>query len=273
MALTSPRFVSSPRMQKASTNSPPFRKGEIGDGVSLLQQSLIDLGYKMPISVKKLGVPDGIYGNETWATVYQFQSDQTLSKDGIAGKDTVHRLDKLLNQPKPPKVNPYNYDVPGIFDIIAQPSGMTCWAAVGTMMIGWRDQKCYTIETAMSMAGKKWRDMFDKGQGLPAADHGPFCYACGMVYEGLACYPVESWLAMLKTYGPLAVVTANPYHARIMVGMRDSGTPDGTEVVLIDPAGGRKYHQNFGAFTKDFEDVANSPRYQIWHYGPLGMGL
>lgn len=265
MSLVSPRFVSIPRLQKAAENNPPLRKGEIGDGVKAVQQALVDLGYKMPVSLK-LGVPDGIYGSETWSTVYTYQMHQGIGKDGITGHDTLERLDKQFPKPAPPPVSPFNYTVPGIFDILAQPSSMTCWATVGTMMMGWRDQKCYTIHTAMGIAGAKWQKMFDDGDGLAAVDHGPFCHACGMTYEGLACYPAESWLAMLHAYGPLAVVTANPYHARIMIGMRDGGTPNGTEVVLIDPAGGRKYNQNFLTFTHDFEAVANSPRFQLWHY-------
>ena len=87
-----------------------------------------------------------------------------------------------------------------------------------------------------------------------------------MRYEPLMCYDASGWLQMLRRYGSLAVVTANPFHARIMIGMNGDGTPGGTQVILIDPAGGRRYNQDFATFTRDFEGVATSTRYQLWHF-------
>jgi hypothetical protein len=157
-----------------------------------------------------------------------------------------------------------NYRVPGLFDVIAQPTSMTCWATTATMMMEWKAQQCFTIDTAMARAGKKWADLFASGGGLMAVDHGPFAHDCGMEYEPLACYPDTTWLTMLKKYGPLAVVTANPFHARIMIGINDTG--GGETVKIVDPNGGRIYDLSFDTFTHDFEDVARSPRYQIWHF-------
>jgi len=159
-----------------------------------------------------------------------------------------------------------NYTVPGVFDIIAQPSGMTCWATVGTMMMAWRDQRSYPIDVAMGMCGTKWANMFANNQGLPGTEHDLFAQAAGMSVEPLACNPGETWEQMLRAYGPLAVVTANPYHARIMVGITGDGTDAGTSVDLIDPAGGRRYSMNFGAFSQAFEAVSASPRFQVWHF-------
>jgi hypothetical protein len=53
----------------------------------------------------------------------------------------------------PPAGPRISYTVPGVFNIIAQPSSMTCWATVAAMMMSWRDQQSYPINTAMSM----WR--------------------------------------------------------------------------------------------------------------------
>src|SRR5215211_7976670 len=109
-----------------------------------------------------------------------------------------------------------NYTVPGLFDIIAQPSGMTCWATVGTMMMAWRDQVSYPIGTAMAQCGAKWAQMFANNQGLAAGQHADFANAAGMSFEPLVCNPAEAWEQMMRSYGPLAVVTANPFHARIL---------------------------------------------------------
>jgi peptidoglycan hydrolase-like protein with peptidoglycan-binding domain len=102
MALRSPRFAQNQRLQRAANNNPPLRCGETGEAVRLLQQALIDLGFPMPISVRRFGSPDGIYGNETTTRVREFQTNNGLSADGIAGHDTLAKLDALLPNPAPP---------------------------------------------------------------------------------------------------------------------------------------------------------------------------
>jgi hypothetical protein len=166
----------------------------------------------------------------------------------------------------PPRAPNINYTVPGIFDIVAQPSKMTCWAATATMMMSWRDKQSYLIQSAMDKCGTNWGSMFSKGQGLSAGDHASFAKAAGMTYEQLQCFPVEAWDQMLRADGPLAVVTSGPYHARILVGIRGDGTDANTNIELIDPDGGRRYWLNFGVFNQAFEGVAASPRFQLWHF-------
>lgn len=99
MALTSPQFVGNQRLQNAANNAPPLKKGEKDRvAVGLMQQMLIDLGYSMPITTMN-GAPDGIYGDETVKTVWQFQSDEGLQRDGQAGHDTLHALDRQAPAP------------------------------------------------------------------------------------------------------------------------------------------------------------------------------
>jgi peptidoglycan hydrolase-like protein with peptidoglycan-binding domain len=102
MALRSPRFASNERLQRAASNSPPLRHGEVGEAVRLLQQALIDLGFPLPISVRRYGSPDGIYGDETAGRVREFQRKNGLTADGVAGHDTLGKLDALLPNPAPP---------------------------------------------------------------------------------------------------------------------------------------------------------------------------
>jgi peptidoglycan hydrolase-like protein with peptidoglycan-binding domain len=116
MPLTYPPFVASEQIRKAAENSPWMKWGQKGPGVAILQGALIDLGYTMPISIKKAGTPDGIYGDETYKTVLKFQTDQKLrGKDGTAGQETFAQLDALLSArkkatavklPPPPPVPP-----------------------------------------------------------------------------------------------------------------------------------------------------------------------
>jgi hypothetical protein len=166
----------------------------------------------------------------------------------------------------PPAAPRIHYTVPGVFNIIAQPSNMTCWATVGAMTMSWRDSVSYPIGEAMDQCGTKWATVFANNRGLAAADHAAFAKAAGLSWEQLGCFPAETWERMMRDYGPLAVVTSNPYHARILVGISGDGTAAATIVDIIDPNGGRRYKLNYGRFSQDFEGVSQSPRFQIWHY-------
>jgi len=93
--LTSPRFAGDARLEEAFDNAPPMAIGEHSDAVAKVQQALIDAGYPMPITVKKTGSPDGIFGSETRAMVRQFQRDHGLNPDGIVGRNTLGELDRI----------------------------------------------------------------------------------------------------------------------------------------------------------------------------------
>ncbi|HKB02739.1 MAG TPA: peptidoglycan-binding domain-containing protein [Gemmataceae bacterium] len=97
MPLVSRRFSRNDRLQSASQNSPPLAHGATGLAVELLQTSLVELGFPMPISTKNGNIAgDGIFGTETANTVRAFQKMQGLSADGIAGRDTLGRLDQIV---------------------------------------------------------------------------------------------------------------------------------------------------------------------------------
>jgi peptidoglycan hydrolase-like protein with peptidoglycan-binding domain len=95
MPFSSPRLNGDPALLKAGENQPALRSGAIGKAVRILQQALIDLGFAMPRSTTK-GTPDGIFGPETEATIKAFQRDNAVSVDGVAGRDTLARLDQIL---------------------------------------------------------------------------------------------------------------------------------------------------------------------------------
>lgn len=99
MALRAPRFAANARLQKAANNNPALAIGETSEGVRALQQAFIDLGYPMPKSTKfGWGPPDGIFGSETNAVTKQFQKQWMLTVDGVAGKQTLTKLDDLFAQ-------------------------------------------------------------------------------------------------------------------------------------------------------------------------------
>lgn len=102
VALKSSRFRNDPRLQAAVNNTPPLRIGERGVAVQKLQKALIDLGFPMPITTRR-GTVDGIYGAETAATVRKFQAKHKLKLDGVAGRQTLSKLDQLFAPSLEPK--------------------------------------------------------------------------------------------------------------------------------------------------------------------------
>ncbi len=115
MALQSPRFRDNQQLQDAAANKPPLRAGVTGEGVRLVQQALIELGFEMPVSVKKHGTPDGIFGTETKTTIKKFQTSEGLVPDGQAGRNTMAKLDELMpnaGDPLPPLPrSPYTHRI------------------------------------------------------------------------------------------------------------------------------------------------------------------
>jgi peptidoglycan hydrolase-like protein with peptidoglycan-binding domain len=98
MALTSARLSGDPRLASAANNQPSMKQGEAKSrGVEILQLALSDLGMKMPRSIKRPGVADGIFGRETADAVKAFQRANGLTPDGVAGRMTLSRLDDILN--------------------------------------------------------------------------------------------------------------------------------------------------------------------------------
>lgn len=98
MTLASGRFGNDERLQSAARNNPPLRQGTTGKSVETLQRALVELGFAMPISTHGGAIlGDGIFGSETAKAVKTFQSQQGLDSDGIAGHDTLHRLDQIYS--------------------------------------------------------------------------------------------------------------------------------------------------------------------------------
>lgn len=127
MALLSDRFAKNSRLQQAARNAPAMRRRE-GDraAVKLLQQALCMLDSPMKKSTKQNGEMDGIYGEETEHTIHLFQSDHKLfdsrgKTDGVAGKDTLHRLDKVV---RPIRHAQLPVKPPAVIN-----RGKKCWAA------------------------------------------------------------------------------------------------------------------------------------------------
>ena len=104
--LTATRFAGDTRLEAAFDNSPAMRRGEKSDAVAKVQQALVDDGFEMPVSTRKTGSPDGIYGKETRDAIRKFQGTYGLGVDGVVGRETLGQLDKLYAGPAPKKTQP-----------------------------------------------------------------------------------------------------------------------------------------------------------------------
>lgn len=93
--LRSRRLSNDQQLQRASDNNPPLKNGSTGDGVREMQDVLADLRYDLKGTFSK-GRADGIFGPETDKAVRRFQQEQGLSVDGIAGRQTLTRLDEII---------------------------------------------------------------------------------------------------------------------------------------------------------------------------------
>lgn len=97
MALTSRRFSRDERLHAAANNNPALAIGSKGTAVEILQRALIDLDFAMPSSARNDSAnPDGIYGSETARVVTKFQVQHGLMRDGVAGRQTIGRLDAIF---------------------------------------------------------------------------------------------------------------------------------------------------------------------------------
>ncbi|MCY8234814.1 N-acetylmuramoyl-L-alanine amidase [Priestia endophytica] len=75
-----------------------YEKGDSGPKVKEIQQKLIKAGFPLP----KYGA-DGHYGDETVAAVESFQKKYGLAVDGIAGKNTLAKLEEVYKEVTTPK--------------------------------------------------------------------------------------------------------------------------------------------------------------------------
>ena len=148
MALSSPRFNSNERLQQAESNNPAMRRGESGEGVRLIQQALIDLGYPLPASVRRYGSPDGIYGRETFTKIREFQGRNLLGKDGVVGRNTMRKLDRLLplaGAPLPALPPGTKTRVHHSVPMVAQGPNPICWVACAAMVLSFKQGRSVTV--------------------------------------------------------------------------------------------------------------------------------
>jgi peptidoglycan hydrolase-like protein with peptidoglycan-binding domain len=90
-------FFANERLLRAARGHVPVKLGETGDAIRCLQVVLTSLGYDLPVSTKHGTIlADGIFGQETYDAVVEFQEDNNLAADGVVGPQTLARMDQVL---------------------------------------------------------------------------------------------------------------------------------------------------------------------------------
>ena len=166
-----------------------------------------------------------------------------------------------------------DYTIPGILPLITQPSPMTCWAAVMTMMYSWRNSVSIQIRDALARIGPQYVTMFDNGQGLDRDTAKVLYQDAGLVAIYSFNPTVDGWASLLRKYGPLYVdvgYNTNPNtHAIIVKGVSGDGSPDGTSMTYVDPVDGRTVTLRFRDFLAKYEaQSAVQWPYTIVHWPP-----
>jgi peptidoglycan hydrolase-like protein with peptidoglycan-binding domain len=90
--LQSRRLGSNAQLRSGSENRPALKSGASGDGVAILQDLLVDLGFALPKTMSRR-TADGVFGQETQTAIKQFQLGEGLTSDGVAGAMTLAALD------------------------------------------------------------------------------------------------------------------------------------------------------------------------------------
>jgi len=157
------------------------------------------------------------------------------------------------------------YQVPGLFFPVRQPTPNTCWAAMFTMMLSWRRQQSIEIAHAVAELGGQYSTYFQRDEGLPISANRELARAAGMRAEQLMNLTAEGWAGLLQRHGLLWTsygwqefndggdeVRAGR-HIVIVYGIQGDGSAEGTTVYYADPADGARHEMTFGSFVQRHE--------------------
>ncbi len=143
-----------------------------------------------------------------------------------------------------------DYEVPGLIVPVRQPSGMSCWAAMFTMMYSWKNCICIPILDAVRTLGQHYVDVYLADSGLSITDNRALANAAGMTAEPLQNWSIEGWYAMLANHGLLwtsfAWQTAerSGRHIIIFYGLK-SGSGNEQMVLYVNPSDGQTHEMSF----------------------------
>jgi outer membrane protein OmpA-like peptidoglycan-associated protein len=167
------------------------------------------------------------------------------------------------------------FDVWNEVPLVAQTTGMSCWAAAAAMLVGWRERLAVNPDDVARGAGR-WSEFKN---GLHPENVGAFAERWRLVSESPDdVWDVDRFRALLESHGPLWVGEASPgLHAIVVTGIYGDGTPDGTSVRVNDPwpvGGGERYTISFQQLRDNFDAASRltGDRAHILHSGGRARG-
>ena len=194
-------------------------------------------------------------GNPAVQSVIQRASNSNSGR--VSVRNPAGRVD--ISTGEPSTALTFNIDPP--IQLIAQPSDLTCWAAAGAMLVGWRDRVSVTIEDAAQQVGDIWLERFQNNHPLSLEEVSAYTRAIGLKQEPPVSYDPRGIYSLLRSHGPLWVIGDDAIadnkisHVLLVTGIQDADKPDITRVVLADPDGGTRREVNYTDFASSMEAV------------------
>ncbi|WP_283812403.1 papain-like cysteine protease family protein [Bradyrhizobium sp. USDA 3458] len=147
---------------------------------------------------------------------------------------------------------------------IRQPTPMSCWATVYTMMRSWKLGRPVSIDAAISELGAPFTKYLSDDGGLPGGQELEFVKAAGLRAKPPASYPLTIFRKLLRENGPVWIVTGDGItsHARLLVGIYGTDEAEKIETYkssvmeFIDPASGKYVYEPALKFFAVFEREA-----------------
>jgi hypothetical protein len=147
-------------------------------------------------------------------------------------------VEKDDTEAAPPKVD---FQVKGRLRPLKQDNDQSCWATVATILFSWRHDTDAKVIDVLSIAGQKFVDLFTNQEGLKSADKPEFLQKLGLKAEPGQTFSVELLEQLLRQHGPLWITVDEDsgadfsVHARVLIGLRGDGTPEGTTATFLNP--------------------------------------
>ncbi len=155
-------------------------------------------------------------------------------------------------------------EVKGEIPALKQENSLACWATAATMMVSWKNKVRLMVRDVLANAGEEYLIKFEKGEGLASSEKELFITRLDMMAEAPGSYPLQAYIDLLNSYGPLWITTDSSNaagkfspHARILIKIKGTGTADGigTNFEFINPSSGKIEKQTFLDFIKAFEQM------------------
>jgi len=154
----------------------------------------------------------------------------------------------LLGQEAAPAPVAVHHQVP----LVGQLTGMSCWAAAAAMVVGWRDHQSVD-GPGIARGARRWK-AFERG--LLPSDVDLLAEAWRLQVETPRVWTVGELAALMTRVGPLWVGEADPdLHVVVIASLEGDGTPDGTDVEVLDPwpiGRGERYTLTFRELMENF---------------------